>query len=358
MSDARVSVIIPAYNAEACLARCVGSALSQEPRPQEVIVINDGSTDATGEAARAFGDRVVYLEQGNAGQGAARNAGLEVARGRFVAFLDADDYWLPGFLSTCLEFLSEHPEAVAVNTAYIVRRWGREQVGPACVRGSDRPPAEGEVLGSFFDFWAEQDHVRTGTVVIRRSVIEQAGHQCADLRISQDLEYWGYIATFGPWGFVPKPLWVGDSAAQAAGQGWLRRYRKRRSLCPTVEQWQRRIVPRLREEDWPDFRVVRGRVAQSFALNMILAGRGTSARPIVARYGQEMGASFSTNVMRRGNRLGGAGWLAACSVLRARELVKALSIALAGHGHPLARMAGKVRRGRGPGSVVPTTRTA
>lgn len=358
MSDARVSVIIPAYNAEACLARCVGSALSQEPRPQEVIVVNDGSTDATGEAARAFGDRIVSLEQDNAGQGAARNAGLRVARGRFIAFLDADDYWLPGFLATCLEFLFAHPEAVAVNTAYVVRRWGKEQLGPACVRGADGPPPEGEILSSFFEFWAEQDHVRTGTVVIRRSVTEEAGPQCADLRISQDLEYWGYIATFGPWGFVPKPLWVGDSAAQAAGQGWIRRYRKRRRLCPTVERWQRRIVPRLRDEDWPGFRVVRGRVAQSFALNRILAGRGRSARPIVARYGEEMSASFSTDVMRRGNRLGQAGWLAACSLLRARELAKAVSITLVGRGHPLARPAGRIRRGGGPGPVVPTARTA
>src|SRR5262249_51331256 len=78
-----VSSIIPAYNSAHCLARTIQSSLDQRPPPLEVIVINDGSTDGTAEVARSFGNQIIYLEQENAGQGAARNAGLKVARGEF-----------------------------------------------------------------------------------------------------------------------------------------------------------------------------------------------------------------------------------------------------------------------------------
>ena len=80
--DCSVSVVIPAHNAENCLRDAVDSALNQELPPLEIIVINDGSTDSTAAVAKSYGDRVVYLEQENQGQGAARNAGLRIAKGR------------------------------------------------------------------------------------------------------------------------------------------------------------------------------------------------------------------------------------------------------------------------------------
>jgi len=322
MNDKTVSTIIPVYNAQTSLARCIESVLSQEPEPAEVIVINDGSTDETAEVARSYRDRITYLEQKNAGQGAARNAGLRLATGDFVAFLDADDYWLPDFLSTCVDFFHHHKDAVAVNTGFIIKKWGSEHTSPASIVNAVEEVKQGSILNNFFDFWAENDHVRTGTVLIRRKVIEEAGYQRADLRISQDLEYWGYIATFGPWGFIPEPLWIGDSASSAGRTGWIDKYRKRRNLCPSVEQWQKRIVPRLREEDWAGFRVVRGRVAGSFALNKILGGDDKAAKEIMAKYGGQMPTNWSTNLMQRGFRAGTPGWKVTCIFIRLREQVK------------------------------------
>ena len=197
MNDKSISVIIPAYNVEGSLRRCIESAFSQTLKPTEIIVINDGSTDGTAEIAKSYGNRITYLEQENAGQGAARNAGLSIAKDHFVAFLDADDYWLPGFLEACVAFLNNHPNVVAVNTGYIIKKWGNEYIGPSSIDKFHVSFPDGFELDNFFDFWAKHDHVRTGTVVIRREVIEKSGFQRTDLRISQDLEYWGYIATFG-----------------------------------------------------------------------------------------------------------------------------------------------------------------
>ena len=150
------------------------------------------------------------------------------------------------------------------------------------------------------------DHVRTGSNVIRHSVIRQAGLQCDDLRIAQDLEYWGYLATFGKWAFIPRPLWVGNSRRAARRQGWLTKYRNRRKLCPEVEQWGRRIEPRLPPCEREAYTRVRGRVALIYAQNKILAGARASAYDVVEEYGSTMPACRLSQILwRRG--LGGGG---------------------------------------------------
>jgi hypothetical protein len=159
-------------------------------------------------------------------------------------------------------------------------------------------------------------------------VIKEAGPQRADLRVSQDLEYWGYLATFGKWGFIPQPLWVGNSRSHARGLRWLRKYRKRRRLCPTVESWQKRILPRLSEKQLPSFSKVRGRVASGYAQNKIIAGKHKEALHIVRKYGQDMPVNSLTRVLLAGARGGVGGWLAACIVIQMREYVKSLCTAL------------------------------
>lgn len=324
--NASVSVIVPAYNVESSLAICIDSVLSQGMKPTQVIVVNDGSIDTTSEVAMSYSNQIIYIEQQNRGQGAARNAGLKIATGRFIAFLDADDYWLPGFLKETTSFLLAHPEAVSVNTGYVIRNWGKEHWGPAGLMNSSEK-GEGYLLENFFGTWAEHDHIRTGTVLIRRDVIENAGPQL-EIRISQDLEYWGYIATFGRWGFIPKPLWVGNSQSAAAAYGWLAKYRTRRRLCPTVEQWQRRIVPRLRKEDQPGFRIVRARVALSFVHSKILAGACIEALAIVMKYGESFPAGQIANIIQLGARNGAFAWRIACFLLRFREGLKGFLISL------------------------------
>ncbi len=89
-----VSVIIPVHNGEKYLAEAIESVLAQTWRPIEVIVVDDGSTDGSVNIARSYGPRVRYCYQQNRGTGAARNKGIELAHGNFLAFLDQDDLWL------------------------------------------------------------------------------------------------------------------------------------------------------------------------------------------------------------------------------------------------------------------------
>ena len=93
-----ISAVIPAYNRGALIGRAIESVLAQSRPPEEIIVVDDGSTDDTAERVRAFGDRVRYVFQPNGGGAAARNRGVEEARGEWIAFLDSDDTWLPEHL--------------------------------------------------------------------------------------------------------------------------------------------------------------------------------------------------------------------------------------------------------------------
>ena len=94
-----VSVIIPVFNGERTIAAAIDSALAQEFGGEiEVMVVNDGSTDATATVLEAYRGRVTVLDRVNGGPAAARNAGVRASHGEYLAFLDADDIWLPGKL--------------------------------------------------------------------------------------------------------------------------------------------------------------------------------------------------------------------------------------------------------------------
>lgn len=108
-----ISVIIPAYNGEAYLVEAINSIVGQWPS-LEIILIDDGSTDGTAALIRTHFPEVIYHHQINQGIGAARDQGIALASGEFIAFLDADDYWLDGKLKQQMEIFKEQPETQMV----------------------------------------------------------------------------------------------------------------------------------------------------------------------------------------------------------------------------------------------------
>ena len=111
----RVSTVIPVFNSVATVERAVASVLAQRFEGEvEVIAVNDGSTDGGAEILQRFGDRIRVIDQANRGAAAARNAGAAIARGEYLAFLDADDEWLPEKLAMTVPILERNPAAVLV----------------------------------------------------------------------------------------------------------------------------------------------------------------------------------------------------------------------------------------------------
>ena len=112
MSEANplISVIIPVYNYERYLAQAIKSVLAQTYRPVEIIVVDDGSTDGSAEVAKRITSPVKYCFQHHSGIGAARNCGIHLAQGDFLAFLDADDLWMKDKLARQMKAFNDNPE--------------------------------------------------------------------------------------------------------------------------------------------------------------------------------------------------------------------------------------------------------
>ncbi|MHB0912205.1 MAG: glycosyltransferase family 2 protein [Armatimonadota bacterium] len=114
-----VSVVIPMFNSQHVVQRAINSILKQSVQDFEIIVVDDGSSDNGPYVVRHIADpRIKLLSQANSGPGIARNHGLELAIGEFIAFLDTDDEWLPDFLEVTLDFLYKHSSCAAVFTSY------------------------------------------------------------------------------------------------------------------------------------------------------------------------------------------------------------------------------------------------
>jgi glycosyltransferase involved in cell wall biosynthesis len=115
----RVSALIPAYNCEATIGPTLDSVLAQTVAPDEIIVLDDGSTDRTSDILEPYRSRITILRQENGGIASARNALLAKSRGDLVAFLDSDDTWHPTFIQMQRKMYEQHPEAAAFFTGHV-----------------------------------------------------------------------------------------------------------------------------------------------------------------------------------------------------------------------------------------------
>ena len=115
---ARISVAVPAYNAELYLREALDSVLSQSLQPHEILVVNDGSTDGTDAIARSYGDRIRYIVQENEGLSGARNTAIREATGDWIAFFDSDDIMQPEKLAKQMTMIDASPELILTYTGF------------------------------------------------------------------------------------------------------------------------------------------------------------------------------------------------------------------------------------------------
>jgi glycosyltransferase involved in cell wall biosynthesis len=199
-----VSVIIPAYNAATTIQRALDSALAQTYEPVEVIVIDDCSEDATADIVSAYRDdriRLLRLPQ-NQGESGAMNAGIEVARGEYIAFLDADDEWVPEKLAIQLPVLRDNPKATMVSSGF-------RFVSP--MRATEPCwgiPPPGVSKGDMWRAFLVASHVDKPCVIGRASALREVGPFDITLRVGADQDMWIRLAMAGEVEFVPDLLTV------------------------------------------------------------------------------------------------------------------------------------------------------
>jgi glycosyltransferase involved in cell wall biosynthesis len=198
-----VSVIIPAYNAAALLGETLDSVLGQTYPNLEIIVVDDGSTDATPQVLESYGDRILVLRQTNAGQAAARNHGAREAHGELLAFLDHDDLWDPDKTACQVALLDRFPEALAV---YCDHRAIDAQGNLLSSSGAlHYPRSSGEMLRAML---LSCCIVTPGLVLLRRRAFDSSGgfDESKLMRGHEDHGLWLRLATQGSFIYSPDTL--------------------------------------------------------------------------------------------------------------------------------------------------------
>lgn len=186
MKQPLVSVILPTYNRLAFLRLALESVLNQDYAPLEVIVVDDGSTDATPAYMATLDDtRVRYLYFANQGPAAARNAGIGAARGAYLALIDSDDLWCPGKLAAQVAYLERHPAVGMLATNF---KYFETSAGTLC----DPAQPFGYAAGPRFlqDILECRFPMAPSTVMLRGATLARVGGFNEQLRIAEDLDLW------------------------------------------------------------------------------------------------------------------------------------------------------------------------
>lgn len=326
-----LSIVIPIYNGELLLKRCLDSVLAQKTKYKwEIWIVDDGSTDGSAKIEDEYiksQDKcncINVLKQKNEGPSKARNWGIKESQGRYIALLDADDYWEESYIEKTVSFLDEHPECVATSvvckniavsgTTYTPEWYNNINLNDyrlkACTQGSssyisedkNKAPHRGIlkknektdnkwsytpfIIDGFFAYWAKECHVGTCSTTMKADIAKNILMR-EDLRISEDYEFWMMLALHGKWGVIPEPLYVSDGTRAITNQkAWINKMQRRWNNAPSMAEWEKRILqqsPELKKNE--DFRWAEGRVSRNLTYCQLLSGRDTLARNEALEYG-------------------------------------------------------------------------
>lgn len=194
-----ISVIIPLYNKEHYIESTIQSVLQQTFNDFEIIIIDDGSTDNSAQKTRAFNDsRIRYYYQENQGVSSARNYGIKVSKGEFIAFLDADDTWEPGFLKAMCDLAQQYPQESVFSVAQANRPITTLPFGVSIVK---------DFCSYFYCFC-------TGSLFFKKEVFENVGFFRQNIQIGEDFDMWLRIACKYHYVYLNEPYLIHPIATE------------------------------------------------------------------------------------------------------------------------------------------------
>lgn len=206
----RVSVVIPAYNAARFLPDAIESLRRQTRAVHQIIVVDDGSKDDTAQVVAGLGRDVTYVHQANAGVSAARNRGMREATGEIVAFLDADDRWVPEKVEKQLAVFERNPQVGLVGTDRCdVDANGRVLLDSLFRKQGMRDELvelDGRPMADAFSRLIRVNFLPTSSVMVSKRVLDEVGGFDTTIRYGEDLELWARIAVRYPLVCLPDVL--------------------------------------------------------------------------------------------------------------------------------------------------------
>jgi glycosyltransferase involved in cell wall biosynthesis len=203
--DPLVSVIVPAYNRAGIIGETIENIFQQTYANIELIVVDDGSTDNTQEILKSYGSRIRWAAQKNAGPAAARNYGIGMAKGEFIAFQDSDDVWHPTKIERQVSLLRRAGESVVCCLCnsqmelpgLVARSFDSAPIHPPIEEGVWLNP--GEILATRFILFNQ-------AILIRSNVLRRMGDFDESLRVLEDVDMEMRLSLEGPWSFIREPL--------------------------------------------------------------------------------------------------------------------------------------------------------
>jgi glycosyltransferase involved in cell wall biosynthesis len=206
VGPARVSVVVPTHNSARTIRGTLESVLRQTAAPDQILVLDDGSTDATVSILRSYGDRIEILQQENTGVAAARNTLCARASGDLIAFLDHDDLWHPAYLEVQQRNHAAHPEAVALFTGHVDFHGYRDY------EWLSSPPADGplELIGpaSFLSRYSvtAAPFGSASFLCVPRAVLARIGPEPFKVTAADDAYFCTWLPLLGPVAYTDVPL--------------------------------------------------------------------------------------------------------------------------------------------------------
>lgn len=270
-----ISVVIPSFNRREVLARAVRSVMEQTFSEWELIVVDDGSEDESGKVVEETRDaRVKYVYQKHRGVSAARNLGIRLARGEWIAFLDSDDYWQPGKLERQVEALRARPHYRVIYTDEIWIRRGR-RVNPKKIHR--------KYGGWIYHRCLPLCLISPSSVMLHQSVLDEMGSFDENYPVCEDYELWLRVAARHPVFFLEEPLIVktGGHPDQLSQSRWgLDRYRVQ-ALLKTCNSGQ--LTPQ--QKVWTAQEIVR-------KASILATGFSNRGKVEEARFYRELGKTW------------------------------------------------------------------
>ena len=319
-----VTIVIPTYNSENFIKRCIDKVIAQTYKNIEIITIDDGSSDNTVKILNDY--KIITVLQNNTNQGPAysRTRGLKEANGEYVTFLDSDDYWDENFISSTVNFLEKYLDAVAVSTGYIgIDLKGNKSVAKPilCEEDADYYNSEGSLCPDFFEFWSKYFGVLTGTVMMRTELAKKTGGQRSELRLTEDLEFWGYLSTFGKWGFIPQALFITDPGILKPNQR-LKKMKDRYNFFVDldIDDWFKRIK-KNHSSDKNTVNKILNHIKTTIVVANVYTYNFDKSYSLVGLWNKDLESGLG-GVLKKWHKLGKMMWPVISVVFRFREFLK------------------------------------
>lgn len=277
-----VSVVIPAYNNGKYIARAIESVLAQIVPADEIIVVDDGSTDDTAQTARSFGDRIVFIQQANAGASAARNTGIQRAKGEWIAFLDGDDEWLPQKLEQQTMLLRRNPHLMWTTGNYMECLCDENRSTAYTLPSKCARYLEGrDYFESYFQAIRRFQWGHTNCMLVHKNVFSDVGLFCTTLPKANDIDMWLRIAYRYPQvGFSCEPLAIYHLSTENSI------VKKYRTTAVYTDFMDRHFEIAQTEGVLPQFLPAAGTIIRRWIRGMLFEGRKEDIRVLLNRFPQ------------------------------------------------------------------------